>query len=102
MKELKGNQAKQSMESTKAVSHDKSVKNKAERERSVRIEVKSIMYRQSVFYGYAVSMLSKLSFRQIWLWLCQDCPDEVRALTYCVILISVISIMVNLYIDLKL
>ena len=33
MKELEGNQAKQSMESTKAVSYDKSVKNKAERDR---------------------------------------------------------------------
>ncbi|XP_071488993.1 1-phosphatidylinositol 4,5-bisphosphate phosphodiesterase beta-4-like isoform X4 [Diadema antillarum] len=36
MKELKSNQAKDSMESTKAVSHDKSVKNKAERDRRVR------------------------------------------------------------------
>ncbi|XP_041468030.1 1-phosphatidylinositol 4,5-bisphosphate phosphodiesterase beta-4-like isoform X1 [Lytechinus variegatus] len=36
MKELKSNQAKDSMESTKSVSHDKSIKNKAERDRRVR------------------------------------------------------------------
>uniref|UniRef100_A0A671T4U2 1-phosphatidylinositol 4,5-bisphosphate phosphodiesterase n=1 Tax=Sinocyclocheilus anshuiensis TaxID=1608454 RepID=A0A671T4U2_9TELE len=35
-KEMKGNQAKMSMENSKAISQDKSIKNKAERERRVR------------------------------------------------------------------
>ncbi|KTG32636.1 hypothetical protein cypCar_00046288, partial [Cyprinus carpio] len=35
-KEMKGNQAKTSMENSKAISQDKSIKNKAERERRVR------------------------------------------------------------------
>ncbi len=33
MKELKGNQIKMSMDSKKSVSHDKSIKNKAEKDR---------------------------------------------------------------------
>ncbi|TRY92504.1 hypothetical protein DNTS_028203, partial [Danionella cerebrum] len=44
-KEMRSNQAKSSMESSKAISHDKSIKNKAERERRVR-ELNSINTRK--------------------------------------------------------